>query len=132
MRLESFDLLGIIAAGPIAIKYAALNPDRVRHLLLWSTYARPADYMVGTQVQATRSLIDKDWGLYTEAVSNTLLGWSAGEAARQYAAFIRASATPEAARAFIAASRHFDVSEVCQRITCLTLVMRVNCRQSFS
>ena len=123
LRLESFDLLGIITAGPIAIKYASLNPNRVRHLVLWSTYARPSDYTDGTQVQATRSLIDQDWELYTETVSNTLLGWSAGDAARRYAAFIRASATPESARAFTEASRQFDVSEACQRIGCPALVM---------
>jgi len=123
LRLESFDLFGVIDAGPAAIKYASLNPDRVRHLILWSSYARTAEYSQGTQVQATRALIDKDWELYTETVSHTLLGWSASESARRYASFIRASSTAQSVRAFMAATQHLDVSEVLPRITSPTLVM---------
>lgn len=123
LRLDTFDLMGIIAAGPIAIKYAAQNPSRVSNLILWSTYARAADYMRGPQVQATRALIEKDWELYTEAVAHTLLGWSAGEPARRYAALIRSSVTPESARAFMAASGKFDATEWLPHITAPTLVM---------
>src|SRR5262249_30382761 len=107
----------------IAIKYAALNPGRVRNLILWSTYARTAEYSQGPQVQATRALVEKDWALYTEAVSHTLLGWSQGEAARRYASFIRAISTAQSVRAFIAATQHRDVSDVLHHVASPTLVL---------
>jgi eukaryotic-like serine/threonine-protein kinase len=123
LSFETFDLLGIIASGPVAIRYAAEHPERVSNLILWSTYAQASDYTQETEVQATRALIDKNWQLYTETVAHTLLGWSEGPAARRYAALIRQGVTLEGATAFIESSARFDVSRDLSRITCPTLVL---------
>ncbi|HTS41605.1 MAG TPA: alpha/beta fold hydrolase [Xanthobacteraceae bacterium] len=37
---QRFSLLGTCQGGPIAIEYAARHPERVSHLILYSTYAR--------------------------------------------------------------------------------------------
>jgi pimeloyl-ACP methyl ester carboxylesterase/DNA-binding CsgD family transcriptional regulator len=37
---RTFDMIGTCQGGPIAIEYAARNPGRVRHLILYGTYSR--------------------------------------------------------------------------------------------
>ena len=88
LGLEKFALLGPQHSGPLAIAYAARHPERVSHLLLWCTYARASDWLRSPQVQSFRALMGKDWAFYTEAMAHFLLGWSAGEPARRYAALI--------------------------------------------
>ncbi len=39
--LERFALFGYMNSGPVAVRYAARHPERLSHLLLWCTWARP-------------------------------------------------------------------------------------------
>src|SRR5574341_946579 len=66
LGLERFALIGFGHLGPAAVTYAARRPERVTHLILWYTYARGADYSRAPRVEAGRSLISRDWDLYTE------------------------------------------------------------------
>ena len=120
---ERFALIGGLATGPVAIAYAARHPERVSHLLLWSTYARASVLLSSPQLHSILALIDTDWELFTETVAHATMGWSAGEPARWGAEYIRESVTPEVFKATIAASLQFDVTELLPRVRCPTLVM---------
>lgn len=123
LGLERFALLGLVHTGPVAIAYAARHPERVSHLLLWCTYARGADYARSSQVQATRGFMEQDWELYTETLAHVRLGWSEGKSARQFAAMMRDSITPEALRAHIAAFDGLDVTALLPQIKAPTFVL---------
>ncbi|UCH87310.1 MAG: adenylate/guanylate cyclase domain-containing protein [Dehalococcoidia bacterium] len=124
LGLEKFALFGFLHAGPAAITYAARHPERVSHLVLWCSYARASDYLRSSpQAQATRSLLDKDWELYTETVAHYSLGWSAPEEARRFAAFIRECVTQETAQAAYGASAEFDVAALLAEVSSPTLVL---------
>ncbi|OGO52398.1 MAG: hypothetical protein A2148_05725 [Chloroflexi bacterium RBG_16_68_14] len=123
LALGRFALLGVIHSGPAAITYAIRHPERVSHLVLWCTYARASDYNASPQAQALEALIDHDWDLYTETVAHARLGWSAGHSARQFAAYMRESTTPEAARAAFAAIREYDVASLLPQVRSPTLVL---------
>src|SRR3990170_2003301 len=127
LALDRFALLGVLHSGPAAISYGAHRPERVSRLLLWCTYARNSDYGgASPQAQALTaldSLIDTDWELYTETVAHARLGWSTGESARQFAAYMREGTTPEAARAAFAAMREYDVSALLPDVRPPTLVL---------
>src|SRR3990172_2718356 len=123
LGLERFALCGPIHFGPVAIAYAARKPERVSHLVLWCTYARASDWLRSPQSRAARSLIGQDWTFFTETVAHTLLGWSAGETARRYAALIRESFAPEAVQTFIGAINQFDVTALLPQVTAPTLVL---------
>ncbi|MDP2948297.1 MAG: adenylate/guanylate cyclase domain-containing protein [Chloroflexota bacterium] len=124
LGLEKFALLGLLASGPAAIAYAARHPERVSHLLLWCTYAAASDWSRSPQVQAVRALMDKDWAFYTEAMAASLLGWSAGEPARRYAALVRDSVRPEFLQAVaIPAINKFDVTPFLPHVKVPTLVL---------
>jgi pimeloyl-ACP methyl ester carboxylesterase len=98
LGLEAFALLGYMRTGPVAIAYAARHPERVSHLLLWCAQARTSDLLQSPQAEGLVSLIGKDWRLFTETAAHVAMGWSAGEPARRFAAYMRESTTPEEAR----------------------------------
>jgi class 3 adenylate cyclase len=124
LGLERFALLGPQHSGPAAIAYAARHPERVSHLILWCTYARAADWLRSPHVQAVRASMDKDWAFFAEAVAHTLLGWSAGEPARRYAALVRDSVSPESLQAvIIPAINQFDVTPLLPQVRSPTLVL---------
>jgi class 3 adenylate cyclase len=124
LGMEKFAVLGLAHSGPAAIAYAARQPERVSHLLLWSTYARAADWLRSPQVQAVRASMDKDWAFFAEAVAHTLLGWSAGEPARRYAALVRDSVSPEFLQAvFVPGINQFDVTALLPQVRSPTLVL---------
>jgi DNA-binding CsgD family transcriptional regulator len=70
-----------------------------------------------------RTLIDADWELYSETLAHVVYGWSAGEPARRYAALIRESLTPYAAKAAYEAIRAFDVTDLLPQVRAPTLVL---------
>ncbi len=82
--------------GPAAITFAARHPERISCLMLWCTYANFADHTAAPQVTALRSLLYKDWNLYTEAGAHAFVGWERGEAAHKLAELMRQSTTQPA------------------------------------
>ena len=93
LGLRRFSLLGFGHSGPAAIAYAARNPDRVSHLVLWHCYTKASDLTNTPSIEAARSLIQRDWTLYTELEGYRVSGWQGGQAARWYTEYIKASAT---------------------------------------
>src|SRR3990172_3675915 len=51
MGLQTFALCGLMHSGPVAITYAARYPERVSHLMLWSTYAQSSEWAQQPTVQ---------------------------------------------------------------------------------
>ncbi|MEO6196652.1 MAG: adenylate/guanylate cyclase domain-containing protein [Dehalococcoidia bacterium] len=123
LQLERFALFGAADAGMTAMAYAAQNPDRVSHLILWCSWARRADVSGAPRTQALRALLDQDWEVYTETTARALLGWKAEGEARQLAAFYRQCTTPEVLRSLADALYEIDVKEQLADIRCPTLVL---------
>jgi pimeloyl-ACP methyl ester carboxylesterase/DNA-binding CsgD family transcriptional regulator len=123
LALERFILFGPWYGGPPAIAYAARHPQRVSHLILWCTFARGSEWQRQPQLQAVRSLLDKDWVVYTETVAHVILGWSQGEPANRYAALLRDSVTPEFVENYYAQVKDWDVSTLLPQVTAPTLVL---------
>ncbi|HLA18044.1 MAG TPA: alpha/beta hydrolase, partial [Dehalococcoidia bacterium] len=93
LSLGRFALLGGLQMGPVAIAYAARNPERVSHLILWCSWARASDFYTSPRLRALRELLEKDWELYTETMGHVMLGWSQGEPSHQAAELYRESVT---------------------------------------
>jgi class 3 adenylate cyclase len=123
LALERFALLGTLHAGPVAVEYAARNPNRVSHLLLWCTYARGSDYSGLPEVQTLRQLIGVNWETYTEATADVILGRPRGDEGRWFAAYMRDSVGPDVARAILGATNEVDVSALLPEVKMPTLVL---------
>jgi len=123
LGFERFALLAGAMASPAAIAYAALNPQRVSHLLLWAAYARASDFYSLPRMKVISKLRDEDWETYTETVGHLVTGWSEPEEARRYAALIRESVTQETLQRITREIEHFDVSAMLGKVGSPTLVM---------
>ena len=88
LGLERFALFAPMLAGPVAIAYSTRHPEQVSHLILWNSFTRGSS-LISERIQATGAPMNTDWELYTETVAHAVLGWSAGEPARQATALIR-------------------------------------------
>ena len=124
LGLDEFALLGTSASGPLAIAYAARNPDKLSHLVLWNTYASGADFMAIPQIRGLIGLMDTDWEMFTETAAHVIFGWSEGEEARRYAAFMRECVSAQNAKAVFEARRETDVSELLPHVKAPTLVVQ--------
>jgi class 3 adenylate cyclase len=125
LRLERFALFGEVNSGQAAISYAATHPEQVSHLIIWCGFACTADTK-GPQMQALEALqttMVKDWMTYTEARAHMGFGWSDGESAHRYAAFLRECTTPETAWRIYRAIDDFDVRPLLSQVTAPTLIL---------
>jgi len=119
LGVQRFVLTSSYTACPVAIAYAARHPEAVSQLVLWCPWARQE-----ARAQALWVLREGDWELYTEASAHAALGWSAGEEAHSFAAFLRECTTPEAARAIFKALSEFDVASVLSQVRSPTLILQ--------
>ena len=121
--VQRFALFGQYHAAPAAITYAVEHPERVSRLILWHAYRRYSDLAENPQLEAVRSLIDKDWRLYTETLAMVSYGYGAGEPARSFAALIRESLDAKTLKASMAATREYDLTSQLRRLSMPTLVL---------
>jgi len=76
------------------------------------------------QAEGLVALMDQDWGLFTETAAHVVMGWSEGEPARRFAAYMRESITPEEVRAAYASILQFDVTALLPQVRSPTLVLQ--------
>jgi len=122
-RLGPATLFGLMYSGPVACMYAAHHPEAVERLLLWGTYARNNGMELDRENWELQ-LLQQNWETYTELITHQVLGWSSGSIARQTAALLRESLTPEAMSRFIEFAFRIDVTSLLPSIKAPTLIMQ--------
>lgn len=122
LGLERFAIFAIAHAGPVAIQYASVFPDRVSHLVLWCSY--PRNQSPPPELDWERPLLRASWRLYTETLARAAASWSTPDAARHLAEIMRESITPAAQHAVLDVFETADVSDEMREVQVPTLVMR--------
>jgi class 3 adenylate cyclase len=124
LNLAKFTLFGPLHTGPLAVAYAARYPERVSHLMLWCTYASGSDWAGSPLVETTRTLIGKDWQLFTDQAAHALAtGWESSEFAHRLAALYREATTQEFFQAFIPEMDAVDVTPLLAQLSMPVLVL---------
>jgi len=128
--LERFALLGVSGGGPTAIEYAARNPERVSHLVLYGTYARGRYRRGEREAEQSRLLIDLmrvGWGgtvpAFRQVFSSIYIPSAGEEQKRWYDAMQQASSSGEMAARLWLSRTETDISEAARRVTQPALVM---------
>jgi class 3 adenylate cyclase len=123
LALGKFTLFASYYGGTVAIAYCIRHSERVSRLILHNSWARGSDFLQVPQVQAQRSLIDKDWEFFSESAAQFIGGWGAGQWSRRFAAYIRESISPEVLEASYQASDDLDVTDLLPEVRQPTLVL---------
>jgi pimeloyl-ACP methyl ester carboxylesterase len=124
---ERAALFGISEGAPLALLYAATFPQRVSALVLYGGFARwswAPDHLIGTSDEEfERMVVPGDWGgpmaidLWAPSVADS------ETARRDWASFLRVSASPGAAVATLRMAREIDAREVLPVIRVPTLIL---------
>jgi class 3 adenylate cyclase len=123
---ERFALIGWTQYAPIALVYAAQNPQRVTHLVIADGTASPAKVNEGSDQRAASAVMNIDWDLYVDMVAKLMVGPSQPEYAQAWAEHYKASVTPEALQAMGSAVESLDWEvdpDMLARIEAPTLVI---------
>jgi DNA-binding CsgD family transcriptional regulator len=92
-------------------------------LILWHSYARVSDLANKGSTEAAKSLIERDWKLYTELEGYRVSGWEGGTSARWYTEYIKASVTQGGLFAAYSALERVDVAAMLPDVQVPTLVI---------
>ena len=129
LGLETFALVARASSAPVAIAYAARNPERVSRLALGPmSYARGTD-LYSPQVEGITALLEVDWELYTETIMRWAFRWSEWEAMRRGGAYFRECVTQQEALAAMQSLREIDVSDDLSQVKAPTLVVHLRASQ---
>ena len=123
LGLEKFALCGFVHSGPAAISYAVRHPERVTHLILWCPYARGTDYLTSSPAIPVLTAARDDFDTYLELAAHLAVGWSEGEQARGYVAYLREWMTPELLGEITDAIPDYDVTGLLPQVKSPTLVL---------
>ncbi len=111
-------------AGPLAIAYAARNPDRVAQLILWCSFAATDDMRDAPSVIAPRAIASgSDRKSLVRAITTPATGWSHPEYARNFVASWLAHSTQDEYETANRILRGDDVTELLPSVACPSLVM---------
>jgi class 3 adenylate cyclase/pimeloyl-ACP methyl ester carboxylesterase len=100
LGLDQFALLRLPSTGDGAFAYAAENPDRVSHLILWEGHSVQDDLDPPrrSQLAAIDPVMEQDWDLYVRIRARIIAGWD-GSNAPIIESILRETHTVESAKA---------------------------------
>jgi pimeloyl-ACP methyl ester carboxylesterase/DNA-binding winged helix-turn-helix (wHTH) protein len=130
--LRRFALLGISGGGAIAIRYAALHPERVSHLVLVGGYARGglrrgAASVTSQYLEAFSKLVEEGWAqdnaAFRQIMTSQLYPGASADEMRSFNDMQRVSCTPQEAANIRRVIADFDATPHLRDVQCPTLVL---------
>jgi len=110
--IERCDLIGYSFGGPGAALFARRHPDRVRHLVLYSTYARGSALADPATFGAMVELVRSGWQLAARTLAAVFMPDGTAQDHRWFSAFQRRSSSPTVAADLLRYMYGHDVREV--------------------
>jgi class 3 adenylate cyclase len=123
LGLEELNLFGASMSGPLSIAYATHFPNKVKHLILYGTYANGKQLAKKEVRSAMLSLIRASWGLGSKALAEIFVPGATTEQHQSMANIQRLSCSPEIAAKLMELCYSFDVSELLPSINIPTLIL---------
>lgn len=130
--LSRFALLGISGGGAIAIRYAALHPERVSHLVLVGGYARGglhrgAASITVQHLDAWSQLVEEGWAqdnaAFRQIITSQMYPGASADEMRSFNDMQRVSCTPHEAASIRRVIADYDATAHLREVRCPTLVL---------
>jgi pimeloyl-ACP methyl ester carboxylesterase/DNA-binding CsgD family transcriptional regulator len=121
--IDRCSLIGYSWGGPAAVTFAARYPERVEHLVLYSTYARGWAVTTEDRHEAFTALLRANWHLGTLALGTIFVPNASGRDLRWFSRFLRASCTADVAVRLLDEMRRHDVRDALVQLRVPTLVL---------
>jgi len=122
LELKSFNLVAYGVSSPLAIAFAAAQPDRVLKLVLWPGLARlPETYT--EPIGKLLALDASQWEFVTESLARLGMGWS-DEMSGQAAATLRESGTRDTLLEFLRQAKDWNVTNLLGQVVAPTLLIQ--------
>lgn len=121
--IDTCDLVGYSFGGPAAALFATRHPERVRQLVLYSTYVRGADLAEQESFEALVGLVRSGWDMAAVVLAAIFLPDAPRADLRWFSRFQRRSTDSEVAADLLAYMRTHDVSEVLPMVEVPTAVV---------
>ncbi|HEX5369659.1 MAG TPA: alpha/beta hydrolase, partial [Dehalococcoidia bacterium] len=123
LGIDKFALLRLPSSGDVPFAYAANNPDRVSHLLIWEGHSvqDDLDSPRREQLQSIEPVMEHDWDLYVRIRARIIAGWD-GSNAPIIESILRETHGPESAAAMNQALISSDPTPYLHAIAAPTLV----------
>jgi len=121
--IDRCDLIGYSFGGPGAALFASRHPDRVRHLVLYSTYARGSTLADPATFQAMVDLVRSGWNLAARTMAAVFMPDGTAQDHRWFSAFQLRSTTPEVAADLLEYMYGHDVVDVLRGLRVPTTVV---------
>jgi class 3 adenylate cyclase len=123
LGLRRFALFGHHGTAAAALAFAAGQPDRVSHLVLWCPFARGLD-LDQPATQAMGAILEANWETYVETFMHVGFGWAEGEEAHRAALSMREWVTPSMGRAYWKLTSEADVTDLLPSVMAPTLILQ--------
>lgn len=117
------DVLGASSGSLVAAGYAAADPDRVDHLVLYGSYAAGRDIAAPAARDTLLDVVERHWGLGSKMLADIFLPTGSASERAEFAEFQRRSAPREVAVASLRAVYDFDGTDLLPRVVVPTLVV---------
>jgi pimeloyl-ACP methyl ester carboxylesterase/DNA-binding winged helix-turn-helix (wHTH) protein len=130
--LRRFALLGISGGGAIAIRYAALHPERVSHLVLVGGYARGSLHRGAASItvqhlDAWSRLVEEGWAqdnaAFRQIMTSQMYPGASADEMRSFNDMQRVSCTPHEAAGIRRVLADVDATAHLRDVRCPTLVL---------
>jgi class 3 adenylate cyclase/pimeloyl-ACP methyl ester carboxylesterase len=110
LNLNDITLFGMSCAGPVALEYAYLYPNRVSHLILYSTWMNGTDIVNSDIRSAIAEVVKASWGFGSKMMTDLLVPDADPRIANNLAKMQRACCSPELAANLLLLGYSLDVS----------------------
>lgn len=131
LGLDLFNLLGVSEGGTVAADYAAVHPDRVDKLVLYSCTA----YGAGLAPEAFRrsfvDIIRASWGVGSKVMTDMLIPDADSAQQAEFARWQRESASAEVAASTMEMLYGWDIRPELPAITAPTLIIHRSHNRAF-
>jgi len=121
--LEEFILFGTSMAGPASIAYTVRHKEKVKHLVLYGTYANGKIVTKDEVKLGLISLIKGAWGVGSKVLTDMFIPGASMDVVQRVAVFQRESCNSEMAARLIELVYNLDVTGLLPSIQTPTLVL---------